>query len=850
MAKVDIHCHSLYSDQPIHWLFRKLGARESYTPVMELYHRLKSLGMDFVTITDHNRIDGAVELASKYSDCFISCEYTVDFPKEAASIHLCTYDITEEQYRKGLSLCHNIFDFSEYFRGENVLVGVPHPFHCNRGKLELRHLELTLLLFDYFEEQNGLQMETANRMQRKFFDGLTPGFIEVLEKKHGLKAYSPEAWKKGRLGGSDDHSSFFLGACWTEVDKAESWKEFLQAVREKRSSGHGQSMTAIAFSQATQSNWINAILDRYCKPGSFDERLVKLVSRVQPQSRTRKIINRLFPADTIARSGKQAQSAIKRFLVKKMIRLRLLHFLYSQKRFLKAQAYGDIDYPVIEAPIGTAIELKSFKSRVNALVKDWRDSSLLFNRNPERNLQQETFEFISQIFNTLYRYSFSQWFYHLRTGNIPEAFAKLSLIIPGIMPAVPYIMGYKHIFYDNKYLNDIGEHYGLNNSLANRPEKWGWFTDTLMDINGAAQIIHRYNKMAKGSAVSITTITSHPESPHFEGDFLSFPPLFHFRLPEYEIMTLAIPPILDVLRHCEQQGYSRLIISSPGPVGLLGLFIADLLNIPASGIYHTDVPSYTSRLTKDPGMEQLAWLLIRLFYSRMERVYVLSQSSRDKLVNKGIAAEKIRLFAKGTDVNFFQPGQSRYPYRKEWGFESKIILLYVGRVSREKDLDILKDSYASIKSLYSNTALVVVGDGPYLRDMKAEMSRFGDVVFTGFIEGESLVDIYRSCDIFAFPSTTDTYGTAVLEAQASGLPTVVSDQGGPQEVIVDGETGLISKGREVESFSNALISLVSDEELRHSMGKKARAHVEHKTWQNAFNDFIQDHLGSDAAEPK
>lgn len=101
MARVDLHCHSYYSDQPIHWLFRKLGARESYTPVEELYRRQKRRGMDFVTITDHNRIDGAVELAEKYPDCFISCEFTVFFPGENTSLHLCTYDISEKQFREG-----------------------------------------------------------------------------------------------------------------------------------------------------------------------------------------------------------------------------------------------------------------------------------------------------------------------------------------------------------------------------------------------------------------------------------------------------------------------------------------------------------------------------------------------------------------------------------------------------------------------------------------------------------------------------------------------------------------------------------------------------------------------------
>lgn len=842
MAKVDVHCHSIYSDQPIHWLFRKLGARESYTPVMELYHRLKSRGMDFVTITDHNRIDGALELAGTYPDCFVGCEFTVNFYREPAELHLCAYDLSEEQFRMGLKLREDIREFADYFREQEVLVTVPHPLHCNRGKLELRHLEQLLLLFDYFEEKNGLQMDTANRMQKELLDKLTPQMIGALQKKHGIESCSEAPWIKGRLGGSDDHSSFFLGRCWTEVDGAGDYREFLKGIREKRSSAHGQSMTALAFSHATQSNWINVILDQYCKPGSFDERLVTLVSRVQPQSRTRKWINRLASGCENGVMFGQRQGWVKRFFIKKFIRLRLFLFLYAQKKFLQQEAMGDCECPTMEAPLGSAVALDSFKSTVKELMTDWRNTDLLFNHTSDRDLQQETYDFVSNIFNNLYRYSFSQWLYHLQTGNIPEAFARLSLILPGILPAVPYVMGYKHFYYDNHYLKEVGKTYRLNNAMGSRPEKWGWFTDTLMDVNGVAGIIQKYTRMARGGPVAITAITSHPDPPPGDGDFISFQPLFHFPLPEYELMTLAIPPILDVIHHCEQQRYTRLIVSSPGPVGIMGLWVADLLNIPVSGIYHTDLPSYVARLTGDSGMEQMAWQLIRFFYGRMERVYVLSDSYRDKLVARGIPAEKIRRFAKGIDVDFFRPGRDALPFRAGWGVSGKVVLLYVGRVSREKDLDILHKSYRQIRSDQENVALVIVGDGPYLEELKAQMSDLPDVIFTGFVKGEALADIYGSCDIFAFPSTTDTYGTVLLEAQASGLPVVVSDEGGPKEVIIDEETGLVTRAKDPVSFEKALVRLISDENLRKTMGQNGRRHVTKKSWRNAFDDFIGDHL--------
>ncbi len=845
VAKVDMHCHSIHSDQPIHWIFRKLGARESYTPPDELYHRLKSLGMDFVTITDHNRIDGCLELKEKYDDTFISCEFTVSFPHEPAEIHLCAYDITEQQFTTALKLRHDIREFAEFFREENTLVSVPHPFHCNRGKLTLNHLEQVLLLFDCFEEINGLQMETANRMQQEFFENLTPEFLHVLQEKHDITPVGRQPWKKSRIGGSDDHSSFFLGRCWTEVDNAADYQSFLDGIKAKKSRGRGQSMTALAFSHSTQSNWINAILDQYCKPGSFDDRLIKVVSKVRPQSRTRKIINRLASVSETKTVVGRRPSFIKKYILKKLIRLRLLLFLFAQKKFLNQQLQDDCECLAMDVPIGSAIELESFKSTIKQLMKDWRDTDLLFNRNPSRDLQEETYRFISTIFNTLYRYSFGQWLYHIQTGNIPEAFAKLSLIVPGILPAVPYIMGYKHFFYDNDYLNHIGTTWDLQHSPTNQAEKWAWFTDTLVDVNGAAQIIRKYTELARQSTVPITAITSHPVQPDYDGDFINFKPLFHFPLPEYESMTLAIPPILDLIHHCEQQGYTRLIISSPGPIGLLGLWIANLLSIPVSGIYHTDLPGYTGRLTGDPTMEQAAWQLIRFFYGRMDKVFTLSEAYRQKLIEHGIAEEKLHLFAKGIDVDFFRPGKANMELRERWDARDSTILLYVGRVSKEKDLDILVESYRIIRPSREDISLVIVGDGPYLNELKEKTTDLPGIIFTGFIVGEELAEIYRSCDIFVFPSTTDTYGTVLLEAQGSGLPAIVSDSGGPQEVIVDRETGLVTRAKSVESFTDGLLHLLNNPELCREMGKKGRALVEEKSWQNAFHSFLAEHVKID-----
>ena len=99
-------------------------------------------------------------------------------------------------------------------------------------------------------------------------------------------------------------------------------------------------------------------------------------------------------------------------------------------------------------------------------------------------------------------------------------------------------------------------------------------------------------------------------------------------------------------------------------------------------------------------------------------------------------------------------------------------MIYVGRVAREKDLDVLIEVYDRLAVRRPECSLAVVGDGPYLQTRKQRLP-YSNVIFTGFLFGEELSQAYASSDVFVFPSTTDTFGNVVLEAMASGVPVIV-----------------------------------------------------------------------------
>jgi glycosyltransferase involved in cell wall biosynthesis len=143
------------------------------------------------------------------------------------------------------------------------------------------------------------------------------------------------------------------------------------------------------------------------------------------------------------------------------------------------------------------------------------------------------------------------------------------------------------------------------------------------------------------------------------------------------------------------------------------------------------------------------------------------------------------------------------------------------------------DAFKALCSNSDKAHLTVVGDGPYTDEMKHQLKDY-PVTFTGYLTGEPLCRIYASADVFVFPSTTDTFGNVVLEAQASGLPVIVSDLGGPCENMLDQKTGIIVKSDDVTALLSAMQQFLNTPRLRGKMAEQARAYMEDRSFENAF----------------
>lgn len=373
-----------------------------------------------------------------------------------------------------------------------------------------------------------------------------------------------------------------------------------------------------------------------------------------------------------------------------------------------------------------------------------------------------------------------------------------------------------------------------------------WLTDTFGDINGVARTVETVARLAaeQGRDLTVVTCRSPVEAPGVK--LRNFKPMAEFPWPGYRDQLGSLPPFLDMVTELEEMAPGEVVISTPGPVGLVGLYAARTLGCHCTGIYHTDFPAYLRHLLGGPGMGEMTWAYMRWFYGGMDRIYVRSAVYGELLAENGFDPAVIRVMPRAVDTTEFSP---RYRDRASWGDDpERFRFLYVGRVSKEKNLDALVDAFDDFRATGRDAELVVVGDGPYFDELLARHGGRGDVRFTGILRGEELATAYASADLFVFPSKTDTLGNVVLEAAASGVPAIVSDQGGPQELVRDGVSGVVVEVDRDGALVEAMVRLYEAEGLRRGMGKKALEMARSLSWDTFLADLWREETAAERVD--
>ncbi|MEM9084234.1 MAG: glycosyltransferase family 1 protein, partial [Planctomycetota bacterium] len=439
---------------------------------------------------------------------------------------------------------------------------------------------------------------------------------------------------------------------------------------------------------------------------------------------------------------------------------------------------------------------------------------------------------------------------------------------------MPYLFS---LFYQNKERNMLEklEHEtaqpGTGVSVLERPMRVSLFTDTLGDVNGVCRFIQNVAHRAMTTGRDLQVITSTTFDVPTWKNIYNFEPFFSTKMPKYEQLEIVLPPVMKILRHIDRHQPDVIHISTPGPVGLIGFIAAKMLRVPVLGVYHTDFPAYIDRLFDDHAFTKICEAYMKFFYDPFRSIFTRSNDYVDSLVSLGMPRERIVRLMPGLETSKFnRTFKDETIWEKiaaEGGDSShrallrdSVKVLYVGRVSVEKNMPLLnavwKTAHKRLTEMGVDVDLVVVGDGPYRKVMEKELKGC-DVHFLGFRLGQELSTIYASSDMFVFPSTTDTLGQVVMESQSSGLPVVVTNIGGPKEVVEHGRTGYVLAADDAEAWVNAIVDLVSNREKCQQMGEDASVSMESFDISNSFEHFWEvheqawhEHLGTLGIEPR
>jgi glycosyltransferase involved in cell wall biosynthesis len=292
----------------------------------------------------------------------------------------------------------------------------------------------------------------------------------------------------------------------------------------------------------------------------------------------------------------------------------------------------------------------------------------------------------------------------------------------------------------------------------------------------------------------------------------------------YRDYRVGLPVLMDITTELDGFDPDIIHIASPTPLGISGLNYARKHDLPAVSSYHTHFISYFPYY-RIPFLEGLGWAYMRWFYTQCDATYAPSRSAIDELQSRGIP--NVKLCQRGVEIDRFCPGFRDMELRESIGAGRLPILLFVGRLVKEKDLDDLVDTNNYLQQRGYIYKLVLVGEGP----MKSElMQRLPKAHFTGLQRGESLARWYASADVFVFPSTTETFGNVIQEAFASGIPAVGVRKGGVVDLIEESTNGFLAEPNHPKDFAAKVAPLIEHADLRHAMGEKARLMVEHNTW--------------------
>ncbi len=721
-----MHVHSTASEVSRLGVQRSLMLPECATPPEEVYELAKRRGMDFVTVTDHDTIDGALAL-DHLADTFISEELTAWFRDEPCAVHVLCYGIMPDDHEWLQTHSGDVEACADYLHGREITAALAHPFYAVAAPLTARHRRRLAELFPIWETRNGARPKELN----------LPAFVYI--ETHGGTP----------IGGSDDHAGVDIGRTFTETPRAETPEEFLAHIRAGRSDTRG--------AQGSAAKWAHAAIAltiRSLGRGSS-------TSRPEPE-------RVLTIAERVLREGEFRQGA----------------------------GAGDL------GPEDARALLRAW---LDAVDPDLDERSLL------ELLQGDDagHAYVARRARRAHERRLAQAASNALAGDRLDPLATARELFEACVPAIPYAAA-------EAFLGR--EKHRLTRSDSDRP-RVALLADGVGAMHGVTHTIQQIRERGvPGFDVEVIGTDADVDRRLSAAAELD--------LPFYPGLRVGVPTVPGLVEALAEGRYDLLHVCAPGPAGAGAWLVGRLLELPVIGSYHTELAAYAGLRSGHEWLELFASRALGKFYGACDLILSPSPASDERLRSFGIAGERISRWDRGVDTGLFRPAR-----RRAGLLAGAFNVLYAGRIASEKGIWLLAEAFEAARQRDERLHLVLAGGGP---EEDALRERLDDhASFLGWLDRERLADVYASADVFMFASQTDTFGQVVLEAQASGLPVLAVEAGGPASLIEHGRSGLLVSP-DSEALAGALRTLAQRPPLRRQLSRGALAIVRGRTWEAAL----------------
>jgi glycosyltransferase involved in cell wall biosynthesis/predicted metal-dependent phosphoesterase TrpH len=595
-------------------------------------------------------------------------------------------------------------------------------------------------------------------------------------------------------GGSDDHAGVDIGRTFTETPPAATPEEFLGHVREGRAEARGEQGSAAKWAHAAMALATRALL---LKDASSRSNGLPLASQ-----RGTLAYGELREPDPDAV-------------------LKMAERVMSEGNVRKGAVAGDLGPEDARALLDAFVDAVGLEVRGRALVDYMQDDEFSHAELARRARRAHESRLREVVERTIESFG--------GKGDGADLAARAVEtgrdLFRAAIPAVPYAPAAAFLGKEKAKLNP-----------QEGPKRIALIVDAIGGVHGVSHTIERIRELGvPGYEVEVIGTDRDVDR--------RLPAVAEVEIPFYAGLEIGIPSLPGMVEVLAEGRFDLVHVTAPGPAGVVATLIARIMELPLLGSWHTELGTYAGMRSASPELERGMDMALSIFYRQCGRVLSPSPASDESLARLGVDRDRIGRWGRGVDTSRFDPA-----LRDPDSYPGEVKVLYAGRLTREKGIDLLADSFLRAREANPRLHLLLAGGGP---EEAALRERLGDsATFLGWLGGDDLPRVYASADIFLFCSRTDTFGQVLVEAGASGVPAVAVAEGGPASIVVDGETGRLCEP-DPEMLAAAVLQIAGAPAWRAKLGRQAVAAARSRTWEAAIGELADGYLallGSPAAE--